>query len=437
EDINLKFLRSLPSEWKTHTLIWRNKADLKEQISIIPSVSAASSKASVSTLPNVDNLSDDEIDLKWQMAMLTMRARRSPRDNRNKDTLRRTVPVEASTSNALVSQCDGVGSYYWSFHAHEVSTNYALMAFTSLGLSSSLGLESIEARLVVYQQNENVFKEDIKLLKLDVMLRDNALVELRKKFEKAEKEGVNDRYKSGEGYHDVPPPYTGTFMPLKPDLVFHDAPPASEIVPNVTSDSEDESEPKSMCNQKEHSFVQTSEHVKTPRASIKTVEHPKQAENLRTDNQKSRVLTRPRLVPLNAARSVTTAVPKSTMKRSPRPVKHVVHKAHSPIKRPINHRPTSKPSNCIQQVTTVKVKKIQVSHGLGPQKTLSLLYDVQGNPQQVLKNKGVIDSGCSIHMTGNISYLLDFKEINGGYVAFGGNPKGDKITGKVKLRHAN
>nr|GEW78237.1 hypothetical protein [Tanacetum cinerariifolium] len=31
EDINLKFLRSLPSEWKTHTLIWRNKVDLEEQ----------------------------------------------------------------------------------------------------------------------------------------------------------------------------------------------------------------------------------------------------------------------------------------------------------------------------------------------------------------------------------------------------------------------
>nr|GEY43566.1 ribonuclease H-like domain-containing protein [Tanacetum cinerariifolium] len=31
EDINLKFLRSLPSEWKTHTLIWRNKADLEDQ----------------------------------------------------------------------------------------------------------------------------------------------------------------------------------------------------------------------------------------------------------------------------------------------------------------------------------------------------------------------------------------------------------------------
>nr|GFC27774.1 ribonuclease H-like domain-containing protein [Tanacetum cinerariifolium] len=54
----------------------------------------------------------------------------------------------------------------------------------------------------------------------------------------------------------------------------------------------------------------------------------------------------------------------------------------------------------------------------------------QGNPQQTLKDKGVIDSGCSRHMTGNISYLFDFKELNGGYVAFGCNPKGGKITGK-------
>nr|GEX43953.1 hypothetical protein [Tanacetum cinerariifolium] len=57
-----------------------------------------------------------------------------------------------------------------------------------------------------------------------------------------------------------------------------------------------------------------------------------------------------------------------------------------------------------------------------------------GNPQQALKDKGVIDSGCSRHMTGNISYLSDFEELNGGYVAFGGNPKGGKITGKGKIK---
>ncbi|GKD03646.1 hypothetical protein Tco_1178620 [Tanacetum coccineum] len=40
-----------------------------------------------------------------------------------------------------------------------------------------------------------------------------------------------------------------------------------------------------------------------------------------------------------------------------------------------------------------------------------------GNPQQDLKNKGVIDSGCSRHMKGNRSYLIDYEEIDGGFVA--------------------
>nr|GEZ63925.1 hypothetical protein [Tanacetum cinerariifolium] len=161
-----------------------NTDNTTESVNAAPSVSATSSKAKVSTLPNVDSLSDDviysffasqsnspqldnedlkqidpddleEIDLKWQMVMLTMRTRRflkktrrnlgdngtdtigfnmskvkcyncyrrghfarecrSPRDNNNKETTRRTVPVEVSTSNALVCQCDAIGGYDWSF----------------------------------------------------------------------------------------------------------------------------------------------------------------------------------------------------------------------------------------------------------------------------------------------------------------------------------
>ncbi|GJS71114.1 putative ribonuclease H-like domain-containing protein [Tanacetum coccineum] len=53
-----------------------------------------------------------------------------------------------------------------------------------------------------------------------------------------------------------------------------------------------------------------------------------------------------------------------------------------------------------------------------------------GNPHMDLQDKGVIDSGCSRYMTGNVSYLTDFEEIDGGYVAFGVNSKGGKITGK-------
>nr|GEY86266.1 reverse transcriptase domain-containing protein [Tanacetum cinerariifolium] len=141
---------SSPTSHNTQNIAFvssNNTDNTNESVSAVLDVSAASSKALVSTLPNVDNLSDaviysffssqsnspqldnedlkqinandlEEMDLKWQMAMLTMRARRrghfareckSPRDNRHKDTPERTVPVEASTSNALVSLCDGVG----------------------------------------------------------------------------------------------------------------------------------------------------------------------------------------------------------------------------------------------------------------------------------------------------------------------------------------
>nr|GFA05773.1 ribonuclease H-like domain-containing protein [Tanacetum cinerariifolium] len=57
-----------------------------------------------------------------------------------------------------------------------------------------------------------------------------------------------------------------------------------------------------------------------------------------------------------------------------------------------------------------------------------------GNPQYALKDKGVIDSGCSWHMTRNMSYLSKFEDLNGGYVTFGGIPKGGKISGKGKIK---
>nr|GEU85470.1 hypothetical protein [Tanacetum cinerariifolium] len=58
----------------------------------------------------------------------------------------------------------------------------------------------------------------------------------------------------------------------------------------------------------------------------------------------------------------------------------------------------------------------------------------EGNPQQDLKDKRVIDSGCSRRITGNKSYLTDYQKIDGGFVAFGGNSKGWKLTGKGKIR---
>nr|GEV54160.1 hypothetical protein [Tanacetum cinerariifolium] len=151
------------------------------------------------------------------------------------------------------------------------------------------------------------------------------------------------------------------------------------------------------------------------------------------------VLTKSKLVPITAARPVTATSPKPHVTR-PRQAKTIVTKPHSPPRRHINRSPSPKASNFPPKVTAVKVlqvnaaKEIQVSNGLGPKEILTISFLVQSNPHHALKDKGVINSGCSRHMTWNMSYLSDFQEINSGYLAFCGNPKGGKISGKGKIK---
>nr|GEW69825.1 copia protein [Tanacetum cinerariifolium] len=125
------------------------------------------------------------------------------------------------------------------------------------------------------------------------------------------------------------------------------------------------------------------------------------------------VLTQSKPVSNTSVRPVSAALPNITVTR-PRYVHHVITKSKSPIRRHITCSLTSKTSNSPPKVTAVQA--------------------LVGNPQQALKDKGVIDSGCSRHMTGNMSYLYDFEELNGGYVSFGGNLKGGKITCKGKIK---
>ncbi|GJT31161.1 ribonuclease H-like domain-containing protein [Tanacetum coccineum] len=449
-------------------------------------VTTASTQATVVNSTTIDNLSDaiicafftsqpngpqlnnedlqqihlddlEEIDLRWQMAMLTIRARiflkntgrkltvngnetigfdkskvecynchkrgyfarecRAPRnqENRNKENTRRVVLVEKTTSNALVS-CDGSG-YDWSDQAEEGPTNYALMAYSSTSSNSEVstdsncsssclenikilkeqneqllkdlrtsklnviayktGLKSVEARLLVYKKNESVYEEDIKVLKC-------------------------------LGYNAVPPPYTGNFMPPKHDLSFSGLEEfvSESIVSEPTvSDSEEEGVPQAKIEKKtikpsfaKIKFVKSKEQVKSPRKTTKQDQ-------------------------LNSARPMT----------------NVFNKAHSTVRRPINNKTTTKNSNFNQRVNIVKDKNVNTARPKAVVNTArpkAVLNAVKGNQVNVVKasaylqDKGVIDSGCSRHMTGNMSYLTDFEEIDRGYVAFGGNSKGGKITGK-------
>nr|GEY28260.1 hypothetical protein [Tanacetum cinerariifolium] len=325
-------------------------------ISAVASVSAVSAKIPVFALPNVDSLSNaiiysffpsqsnsiqldnddlkqidvddlEEMDLKWQMTMLTVecynchrkgyfvRECRSPKDTRKNGAVepqRRNVLVETSTSNALVSQCDGVGSYDWSFQADEEPTNYALMAFSSS--SSSFDNE------------------------LSPTTPDNDL--------------------------------SRTYRPL------------AHIIKDWVSDSGDEFETKTPQNVP--SFVQPTEQVKSPRPSVQHVETSIPTTNPKTVILKTTIVVpTSKLVPINAARPITAVVLKIKVTR-PRQDKPIVTKPISPPKRHINHGPSPKARNSPPRVTAVKAPMVNAA---------------KGNLQHALKDKGVIDSGCSRRMT--------------------------------------
>ncbi|GKD11648.1 putative ribonuclease H-like domain-containing protein, partial [Tanacetum coccineum] len=146
------------------------------------------------------------------------------------------------------------------------------------------------------------------------------------------------------------------------------------------------------------------------------------------------------LISLNTARPVNTIQPRIAVNNAG-PMKNVINNAYSTARRPFNKITAANNSNFTKKVNTVKGTRVNTAR---PKAVLSAIKGNKGNaikasacwgnPQQDLKDKGVIDSGCSRHMTGNRSYLTDYEEIDGGFVAFGGNSKGGKITGKGKIR---
>ncbi|GKA31105.1 ribonuclease H-like domain-containing protein, partial [Tanacetum coccineum] len=170
---------------------------------------------------------------------------------------------------------------------------------------------------------------------------------------------VNDKYKIGEGYHAVSPPYTGNFMPYKHDFVLADKDGYvfSESVTSVPD-------------------IATSK-AKTSESKPKFVSEPLIEDYISNSEDENET------------------EPKSKQRKS-----------------------------SFAKVEFVKSNEHIKSHRESVKK---------GNPQLELQEKGVIDSRCSRHMTINMSYLSNYEEINGGYVAFGGDPKGGKITGKGEI----
>ncbi|GJR72167.1 putative ribonuclease H-like domain-containing protein [Tanacetum coccineum] len=233
----------------------------------------------------------------------------------------------------------------------EGPTNFALWPIHLQVLQGAYkaGLESIEARLDVYKKNEIQVSDKFKTgVGFDSQVVDSQVFDSK----------VNDKHKTGERYHAVPPPYTGNFMPPKSDLVLADEEEyvfsesktksvSEPLIKDWISDTEDENETEFKSKQRKSSFAKIGNFV---------MEVPVLGFGQDYDFYEKKMVEKP--VWNNARR---------------------------------------------------------------------------GNPQLELQEKGVIDSGCSRHMTGNKSYLSDYEEIDGGFVAFGGDPKGGRITGKGKI----
>ncbi|GJU74765.1 putative ribonuclease H-like domain-containing protein [Tanacetum coccineum] len=321
-----------------------------------------------------------------------------------------------------------------------------------------------------------------------------------------------------ENYNAVPPPYTGNFMPLIPDLSFtgldefvnepiveNSKAMSSEEEPKVVrknnyapiieewvSDDEEEDVSQPKIEKKtvrpsivKKEFFKSKQQEKTTRKIVKQVEqHRQNTHSLRVDCNYHQMMVKPvwnnaqkvnhqnfakkthpcakknlvpravlmksGLVSVNTARQVNAAHSKTTVNAA-RPMSYLSKIAHSTVKRPIHKNTSFKNSNFNQRVNTVKDKKFNTA------RPKAVVNDVKGNnfnavkaspcwvwkpkhkvldhgnPQMDLQDQGVIDSGCSRYMIGNMSYLTNYEKIDGEYVAFGGNPKGGKITGKDHL----
>nr|GEU34363.1 ribonuclease H-like domain-containing protein [Tanacetum cinerariifolium] len=425
---------------------------------------------------------------------------------------------EEDDEQALVVE-DGIGSYDWSYQVEKEATDFALMAFTLNPLSSSsshseheklskanieiigyqYGLESMEGQLHVHQQNEVLCEEKIGVLEhqlekfetssknltklldsqisakvktglgYDSQLNKKEVLDIKEEevtesvFDNRssdEKNSVaNERFKKGEGYHAVPSPLTGNYMPPKSDLSFAGL---------------DDSICKFKISETVTSLVKYEKDA--PKTSTACVEKPKEdwssaplIEDWETDSNDDIVITpEPITTKIDfvkddrmAKQSVLPSnVGKGTSHKESRPVWNNVQR--------INHQnkftliavftrssripvSASKPKDA----STSAAKPVNTA---GPKQSVNFsrtrISAVRGNGVTAVKtsacyvwrprvnaidqlSKIIVNSGCSRHMRGNKAYLVDYQKIHdGGFVAFGSS-KGNQTKKNAGPQYTN
>ncbi|GJR71763.1 hypothetical protein Tco_0084128 [Tanacetum coccineum] len=501
EDINLKFLRSLPSKWNTHVVVWRNKPDLdtmsfddlynnfkivKQEVKGTSSSSSSLSSQNIVlchplpvlmklilfmelvllTLnqPNESQLvyedleqihEDDieEMDLKWQLALLSMRTRRFFQKTGRKITIngsntagydkskdckcgrnflpiamvaldwsgfdgsymaddgivyktwhygffrlyssRSTINVEETSSKAMLA-IDGA-SFDWGFMADE-EFNSGLEEFQQPKFEGY----RLKTSKSVSEDTSNEVEES----------PDASLVEELLSNDKLEKK---------------------TVFPNVAKINFVRPQQQEKLVRKPVKYAEIFNHMQANCNyhQKERMVFGNNYTRVNYNYSAKKA-HPSAHRNI----VPRAVLMKTGLRPLNTARPVNTAHPK-TIVYSARPMSCFSKSAQSTVKRPYSIKTTLTNKNYSQKVNTAKgsfytARPKAVNTARPNSAVVNAVRANQGHLQK--EDQGYVDSGCSRHMTGNMSYLSDFKEFDGGYVAFGGGAKGGRITGKGTLK---
>nr|GEZ08434.1 ribonuclease H-like domain-containing protein [Tanacetum cinerariifolium] len=397
KDVNLKFLRSLPSEWKTHTLIWRNKADLEEQ--------------------NLDNLFNSlkiyETEVKQSYSPGTASQNLGFVSSTSTDSTTNSVSAAASVSAACVK-----------LHASP------LLNVDSL---SNAVIYSFFASQSTSPQFDN---EDLKQIDTGRNLGANGPTSMG--FDMSKVECYNCHRKGhfprecrspkDPRRPDTAEPQRRTVPLSPPELeqdLSHTSRPSAPIIEDWVSDSKEEYKPKAL-QQFVPSFAQSFEHVKTPRHSVQPIEttfqaaisvpsSPKSNSSGKRKNRKAcfvcksvdhlikdcdyhskkmaqptprnyanrghhkqyvpvthskpqkhrvptAVLTQSKPVSNTAVRQVTAALPNIAVTR-PRHAYQVVTKSESPIRWNLTRNPSSRTSNSPPRVNAVQVLVVSAAQG--------------------------------------------------------------------------
>ncbi|GKE08058.1 putative ribonuclease H-like domain-containing protein, partial [Tanacetum coccineum] len=345
------------------------------------------------------------------------------------------------------------------------------------------GLAYVEEQLVFYKKNEVMFCEQIVVLKRDISYKYSETSMLKSELEKLKQEKesnqlkiknfdnasksldkligsqITDKSRKGVGfvsYNVVPPPHTGLFSPPNLDLSYSGleefqqpefegyGPKPSKSVSEDTSNEVRESPDAPLIEElvsdekktvfptvAKIEFVRSKQQEKPVRKPVKYAEmyrsQTPRGNQRNWNNQKEKMLSGNNYTRVNYNYSAKKAHPRAHRNIVTRAVLMKTGLRSFNTARPVN---TAHPKNTVYSArpmpfNTAKGKvNTATPKAVNTARPNTTVVNV-GHPQK--EDQGYVDSGCSRHMTSNMSYLSDFKEFNGGYVTFGGGAKGELL----------